>query len=66
MPILFLTSQLTVYHINMVPGLGFYICLLNMGFSGGSAGKESTCNAEDLGLIPGLGRPLEKGIGNPL
>ena len=27
-----------------------------MGFPGGSAGKESTCNAEDLGLIPGLGR----------
>ena len=27
-----------------------------MGFSRGSAGKESTCNAGDLGLIPGLGR----------
>ena len=26
------------------------------GFPGGSAGKESTCNAGDLGLIPGLGR----------
>ena len=26
----------------------------NMGFPGGSAGKESTCNAGDLGLIPGL------------
>ena len=26
------------------------------GFSGGSAGKESTCNVGDLGLIPGLGR----------
>ena len=25
-------------------------------FSGGSAGKESACNAGDLGLIPGLGR----------
>ena len=24
--------------------------------AGGSAGKESTCNAGDLGLIPGLGR----------
>ena len=24
------------------------------GFRGGSAGKKSTCNAEDLGLIPGL------------
>ena len=27
----------------------------------GSAGKESTCNRGDLGLIPGLGRSLEKG-----
>ena len=26
------------------------------GFVCGSAGKESTCNAGDLGLIPGLGR----------
>ena len=25
-------------------------------------GKESACNAGDLGLIPGLGRPLEKGM----
>ena len=27
-----------------------------MGFPDSSAGKESACNAEDLGLIPGLGR----------
>ena len=26
-----------------------------LGFPGGSAGKESTCNARDLGSIPGLG-----------
>ena len=31
------------------------------GFPGGSAGKEFSCNAGDLGLIPGLGRSLEKG-----
>ena len=36
-----------------------------MGFPGGSDGKESTCNAGDLGLIPGLGRSGE-GNGNPL
>ena len=29
---------------------------LLMGFLGGSDGKESTCNAGDLGSIPGLGR----------
>ena len=28
---------------------------------GGSDGKESTCNAGDLGLIPGLEDPLEEG-----
>ena len=27
-----------------------------MGFPVGSDGKEFTCNAGDLGLIPGLGR----------
>ena len=32
-----------------------------MGFPGGSDGKESTCNAGDLGLNPRSGRPLEKG-----
>ena len=31
-----------------------------------SAGKESTCNAEDLGLIPGLGRSPGEGKGYPL
>ena len=30
------------------------------------AGKESACNAGDLGLIPGLGRSPGKGIGYPL
>ena len=34
-----------------------------LGFPGGSDGKESTCNAGDLGLIPGLGRdPLKEGM----
>ena len=28
--------------------------------AGGSAGKESVCNAGDLGLIPGLGRSTEE------
>ena len=32
-----------------------------LGFPGGSAGKESVCNAEDLGLTPGLGRSLGEG-----
>ena len=37
-----------------------------MGFPGGSDGKESACNAGDLGLIPGLGRSPGGGHGNPL
>ena len=35
------------------------------GFPGGSDGKESTCNAGDLGSIPGLGRSLGEGNGYP-
>ena len=31
----------------------------------GSAGKESTCNAADLGWIPGLGRSPGEGKGYP-
>ena len=37
-----------------------------MGFPGGSDGKESVCNAEDMGSIPGLGRSIGEGNGNPL
>ena len=33
------------------------------GFPGHSAGKESTCNAGDPSLIPGLGRSPGEGIG---
>ena len=36
------------------------------GFSGGSAGEESACNAGHLGLIPGLGRSPGGGKGYPL
>ena len=36
-----------------------------LGFPGGSAGKESSCNAGDLGSVPGLGRCLGGRNGNP-
>ena len=36
------------------------------GFPGSSEGKESSCNARDLSLIPGLGRSPGEGNGNPL
>jgi len=37
-----------------------------LGFPGGSAGKESTYNAGDLGSISGLGRSPGEGKGYPL
>ena len=37
------------------------IILYGPGFPCSSAGKESTCNAGDLGLIPGLGRSSGEG-----
>ena len=37
-----------------------------IGFLGGSAGKESACNAGDPCLIPGLGRSPGEGIGYTL
>ena len=39
--------------------------LQHQGFHGGSDGKESACNAGDLGLIPGLGRSRGEGNGYP-
>ena len=42
------------------------IMQLLLGFLCGSAGKESACNAGDLGLIPGLGRSLGEGKNYPL
>ena len=38
-----------------------YIC-----FPGSSAGKESTCNAGNPGLLPGWWRSSGEGIGHPL
>ena len=37
-----------------------------LGFSCGSAGKESACNGGDLGSIHGLGRFSGEGNGSPL
>ena len=37
-----------------------------MGFPGGSDGKESACNVETPGSIPGSGRSPGEGNGNPL
>ena len=45
-------------------GLGSLIGV--QGFPGRPAGKESTCNAGDPGLVPGSGRSPGEGIGYPL
>ena len=47
----------------MVFTTNFY---LSRGFPGGSAGKESACNARDLGSIPGLGPYPGEGNNYPL
>ena len=41
-------------------------CIHIQGLPGCSAGKESACNAGDLGLIPGLWRSSGEGKGYPL
>ena len=40
--------------------------MINGGFPGGSDGKESTCNAGELGSIPGLVRSPGGGHNYPL
>ena len=54
---------------NLITLLGkivFFIPLGSLGFPGGSDGKESACNAGDLGSIPRLGRSPGEGKGYPL
>ena len=49
------------------PGLYLSVSLwLRHCFPDSSVGKESACNAGDLGLIPGSGRSSEEGKGYPL
>ena len=52
-------------HIQVMP---YNICLRGdfKGFPHSSDGKESVCNARDLGSIPRLGRSPGEGNGNPL
>ena len=49
----------TLYtHFWTIDNLSYYIFpFRNMGFPGGFPGKESACNVEDLGLMPGWGIP---------
>ena len=56
---------LTVSTTLHVCALSYVQLFATPGFPGGSAGKESTCNAGDLGSIPGLGTSSGEGHGNP-
>ena len=42
------------------------VLLTSVGYASGSDGKEPTCNAGDLSLIPGSGRSPGGGRGYPL
>ena len=54
------------WYVVCSPWLDSGLLLATLGFPDGSEGKESTCNAGDLGSIPGLGRSPRGGHGNPL
>ena len=45
-----------------------FVCvyIITLSFPGGSDGKGSACNVEDLGLIPGSEKSLGEGNGYPL
>ena len=66
--ILFILSSVSVGDFNRLGGIlgsGDFVELFQ-GFPGGSDGKESVCNAGDMGSIPGSRRSPEEGHGNPL
>ena len=48
----------------LITPIFFAICTL--GFPCGASGKESACNAGDVGSIPGSGRSPGEGTGSPL
>ena len=68
--------KMTMYWTLIVPGkkkkvegrfkLSFESLFEEYVFPGGSDDKESSCNAGDLGLVPGLRRCPGGGHGNPL
>ena len=49
-----------------IPKTNIILYKFKVGFPGGSDGKESACNAGDLGSITGSGRSPGEGNGNPL
>ena len=55
------------YYVQSLSGINYLITyFVPLGFTDGSAGKESACNMGDLGSVPRLGRSPGVGNGNPL
>ena len=50
-------------HPALMPLVGSLIPMAPLGFPDSSVSKESACNAEDPGLIPGSGRSVVEGKG---
>ena len=60
-------KHLCILSFDLHCNLMIWILLLGiLGFPCSSVSKESACNAEDLGSIPGSGRSPGEGNGNPL
>ena len=58
------SGQIHRLYFDLPGNIGYLKIYLD--FPGGSDAKESACNAGDLGLMPGSGRVLGEGNGNPL
>ena len=56
----------TESRVNITLRTQFRLTILLRGFSGGSDGKEPTCNEGEPGSIHGLGRSPGGGHGNPI
>ena len=56
----------SLFIVSLSLGLEKLLVTGSKGFPGGSAGKESACNAGDMGFIPGSGRSPGGGNSNPL
>ena len=55
----------SLFIVSLSLGLEKLLVTGSKGFPGGSAGKESACNAGDMGFIPVSGRCPGEGNGNP-
>ena len=63
------SSSSDIFYIHLIGNCAFFFLVIltkGLGFPGSSAGKESTCNAGDLSLIPVLGIFPGGGHGNLL